>query len=55
MIQAHTGYRTITHVVDGKIKECENVFAYTYIYIYIYIYTYTLPSRIHVTSRQLIF
>ena len=47
--RSDTGYRTITHVVDGKTKECENVCAYIYIYththihiyiIYIYIYIY---------------
>ena len=33
-----TGYQTITHVVDGETKECENVYIYVYTHIYIYIY-----------------
>ena len=33
----NTGYQTITHILNGKTKECENVL-YIYIYISISIY-----------------
>ena len=35
----NTGYQTITHILNGKTKECENVL-YIYIYISISIYLY---------------
>ena len=34
----NTGHQTITHILNGKRKECENGIIYLYLYIYISIY-----------------
>ena len=47
----NTGHQTITHILNGKTKECENGIIYLYLYIYIYISIYLYIGTLLIYSK----